>query len=186
MSWSRSVQIWKDLPILWFVNVHTRVVPRKLLSWFNTFIFCCELGRSVLLQVINMVAKFIDVDWWMGEHAWCLRKIEDFCAKIHFTWKFILLSSTGSEGAITEAFCISKPDIRGVMTCPESIGCLSGCRRLLKTITSTTSRASPIPATTGPTTQSRDVREGWEGMRSQSTSSQWSDMVAGGRVADGM
>ena len=74
-----------------------------------------------------------------------------------------------------------------------------------------------MPATTGPTTQTRLVREGWDGMRSQSTcscghdgdgdgdhdedgdgdesddmgrmqntSSQWSDIVAGGLVADGM
>ena len=36
-------------------------------------------------------------------------------------------------------------------------------------MTRTTRRASPMPATTGPTTQTRLVREGWDGMRSQST-----------------
>ena len=43
-----------------------------------------------------------------------------------------------------------------------------------------------MPATTGPTTQTRLVLDGWDGIKSQSTSSQWSDIVAGGLVAEGM
>ena len=42
----------------------------------------------------------------------------------------------------------------------------------LNTMTRTTRSASPMPATTGPTTQTRLVRDGWDGIKSQSTSSQ--------------
>ena len=102
-------------------------------------------------------------------------------------WKFILLNSTGSEGAITLAFCISNPDMRGVITWAESIGCLSGCRLRLKTMKRTTSRASPIPATTGPTTHTKLVLGVWDGKMSQYSSPPLqSPGVAGGRVAEGV
>ena len=100
------------------------------------------------------------------------------------TWKFILRSSTGSEGAMTLALAISNPDMRGVVTWPPSIGCFRGCCLRLKTMTRTTRRARPMPATTGPTTQTRLVRGVWLGIRSQSMPLQ-SPGVAGCRVALG-
>merc|ERR1719336_1120281 len=100
-------------------------------------------------------------------------------------WKFILRSSTGSDGAMTLAFCISKPDMRGVITWAESIGCLSGCRLRLKTMKRTTNKASPIPATTGPTTHTKLVLGVWDGIRLQSIPLH-SPGVAGGRVAEGV
>ena len=100
-------------------------------------------------------------------------------------WKFILLSSTGSEGAMTLALAISNPDMSGVVTCPPSMGCLRGWWRLLNTMTRTTRRARPMPATTGPTTQTRLVRGVWLGMRLQSMPLQ-SPGVAGGLVALGV
>ena len=33
---------------------------------------------------------------------------------------------------IVKITCISNPDMRGVITCPESIGCFNGCLRLLQ------------------------------------------------------
>ena len=101
-------------------------------------------------------------------------------------WKFILRISTGSDGAIMLAFCISKPDMSGVITWPESIGCLMGWRRRLNMMTMTTMMARPMPATTGPTTQSKLFRRGSGRMLLQLFRSSHGGSLAGGRVAEGM
>ena len=69
---------------------------------------------------------------------------------------------------MTEALAMSKPDMRGVVTWPPSMGCFRGCLFLLNTITKTTRRARPMPATTGPTTQPRLAPLVWLGIRLQS------------------
>ena len=142
----------------------------------------CWPGSMLSYSAVNLLAPSS-----LSSSMWVLRAVTGMGGweSIPGVWKFIRRSSTGSEGAITEALAMSKPDMSGVVTWPPSMGCFNGCRFRLNTITKTTRRARPIPATTGPTTQPRLAPRAGLGMRLQSMP-EHSPGVAGGRVALGV
>lgn len=61
------------LPVLWFVYIHTRVVPSKLLTRFYTLILSCKLSRTFSFQIFYVISKIANGDRWMGEHTRSLK-----------------------------------------------------------------------------------------------------------------
>ena len=110
-------------PILGFVDVHAAVVPGELLARLYALVLGSELGRALALQLLDVAVEAGDGDGRVAEHARGLQQPitaqhvwSPALSQSQLTWKFILRSSTGSEGAITLALAMSNPDIRGVVT----------------------------------------------------------------------